>query len=355
MLRAAGEQVHPASAWLASESGHVERECGEHDLHAFQAIRAMDAILVHNFMVFHDLVTAKPYDLVVGDEAWDVDYFLHENPELKAFNFAWLTDFVGWLPMPDGGPAETALTTDYNAEMIEQRARFARVRDRSIFVGSPEDVVPASFGPGLPQIPDWVGKNFDFAGYVTGFNPAELPARDQLRRELGMPQQERVCVVTVGGTAVGGSLLDRVLAAIPLARRHTPELRFLVVTGPRIDPRTLRRRRGTTIRGYLPRLYQHLAAADVALVQGGLTTCMELTAARRPFVYVPLRHHFEQQFHVRHRLERYGAGKHLRYEDAMDPDVLAAAILGQVDRQVDYRPVETDGARRAAALLADLL
>src|SRR5699024_5289027 len=79
VLRAAGEQVHPASAWLASESGHVERQCGEHDLHAFQAIRAMDAILVHNFMVFHDVVAAEPYDLVVGDEAWDVDYFLHEN------------------------------------------------------------------------------------------------------------------------------------------------------------------------------------------------------------------------------------------------------------------------------------
>ena len=23
------------------------------------------------------------YDLWIGDEAWDLDYFLHENPELK--------------------------------------------------------------------------------------------------------------------------------------------------------------------------------------------------------------------------------------------------------------------------------
>jgi hypothetical protein len=43
-------------------------------------------------------------------------------------------------------------------------------------------------------------------------------------------------------------------------------------------------------------LYRHLAACDLAIVHGGLTTCMELTAARRPFVYVPLRHHFEQNF-----------------------------------------------------------
>ena len=83
----------------------------------------------------------------------------------------------------------------------------------------------------------------------------------------------------------------------------------MVVTGPRIDPASLPRRRGATIRGYVPDLYQHLAACDLAVVQGGLTTCMELTANRRPFLYVPLRHHFEQNFHVRHRLERYGAGR----------------------------------------------
>jgi pimeloyl-ACP methyl ester carboxylesterase/predicted glycosyltransferase len=355
VLEANGERIHPASAWLASESTHIEHECGEHDLHAFQAIRRMDAILVHNFMVFQELVESEHYDLVVGDEAWDVDHFLHENPELKRFDFAWMTDFVGWLPMPDGGAEEARITADYNAEMIAQRARFARVRDRSIFVGDAEDVIPASFGEGLPQIPDWVGDNFEFAGYVSGFDPAALPERAELRHRLGMPEDERVCVVSVGGTAVGRDLLERVLETVPLARRAAPDLRFLVVAGPRIDPRSLPRRRGASVRGYVPRLHERLIASDVAIVQGGLTTCMELTAGRRPFVYVPLRHHFEQNLHVRHRLERYRAGRHLPFEEAADPDVLSAAILAELDREVDYRPVATDGAARAAAMLAEML
>jgi predicted glycosyltransferase len=109
------------------------------------------------------------------------------------------------------------------------------------------------------------------------------------------------------------------------------------------------------VRGYLPRLYEHLAACDVAVVQGGLTTCMELTASGTPFLFVPLRHHFEQQRHVRHRLERYGAGRHLAYEDACDPDVLAGAIASHLAAPVDYRPVKPGGAERAAAMLADLL
>ena len=59
----------------------------------------------------------------------------------------WLTDFVGWLPMPDGGERERFLTADYNAEMIEHIAHCPRVRDRAIFVGDPVDIVPDSFGP----------------------------------------------------------------------------------------------------------------------------------------------------------------------------------------------------------------
>ena len=153
LLRTHGERVHPASAWLANESRHVEHEAGEHDLHVFQAIRRMDEILVNNFTVFEDVVEDEHYDVVIGDESWDIDYFLHENPERKRFAFVWMTDFVGWLPMPDGGDAEAALTADYNAEMIEQRARFRRIRDRSIFIGEPDDIVPATFGPAAPGDP----------------------------------------------------------------------------------------------------------------------------------------------------------------------------------------------------------
>ncbi|GAA1583775.1 hypothetical protein GCM10009789_41900 [Kribbella sancticallisti] len=355
VLEDAGETVHPASAWLFNESAHIEFESGEHDLHAFQAIRRMDEHLVANFLTFADVVDERPYDLVIGDEAWEVDYFLHENPELKRYAFAWLTDFVGWLPMPDGGSHEAMLTADYNAEMVEQRARFGRLRDRSIFVGDPEDIVDATFGPGLPSIRDWTVENYDFAGYVTGFDPAETADRDALRDRLGYPRDALLCVVTVGGSGVGSPLLRRVLDAIPLARRDLPELRFAVVCGPRIDPASLPAREGTTIHGYLSDLHQHLAAADLAITQGGLTTCMELTAQRVPFIYVPLEHHFEQNFHVRARLDRYNAGRHLSYAEACDPQTLADAITKELGQPIDYRTVSSTGAGRAAALLADLL
>jgi hypothetical protein len=81
---------------------------------------------------------------------------------------------------------------------------------------------------------------------------------------------------------------------------------------------------------------------------------MELTASRRPFLYFPLARHFEQNYHVRHRLDRYRAGRYMNYQTAGPADI-AAAIATEIGREVDYRPVATDGAARAASLLASLL
>jgi pimeloyl-ACP methyl ester carboxylesterase/predicted glycosyltransferase len=354
VLEAHGERIHPASTLLANESSHIESEAAEHDLHAFQAIRRMDEILLANFMVFHDLAREEHYDLWIGDEAWELDYYLHENPEQKQAAYVWLTDFVGWLPMPDGGEREALVTADYNAEMIEHIARFPRVRDRAVFVGNPDDIVPDTFGPDLPLIGDWTREHYAFAGYVTGFDPSDLADRQALRAELGYRDDEQVCIVTVGGSGVGGALLRKVIAAYPLAKRAVPALRMVVVAGPRIDPVSLPTHDGLEIYAFVPELYRHLAACDLAVVQGGLTTCMELTANRRPFLYFPLAHHFEQNFHVAHRLDRHQAGRRMDYATS-DPDTIAAAIAAEISREVDYRPVETDGAARAASLIAELV
>lgn len=110
-------------------------------------------------------------------------------------------------------------------------------------------------------------------------------------------------MVTVGGSGVGADLLHRVIAAYPEAEQRVPGLRMLVVAGPRIDPASLPAPVGVEVHAYVDGLYRHLAACDLAVVQGGLATCMELVASRRPFLYFPLKNHFEQERHVRYRLK----------------------------------------------------
>ena len=355
VLAAHGEKIHPASEGLALESKHIEMESGPHRLHVFEAWRRMDEILLSNFMVFLDAVRERDYDLWIGDEAWEVDYYLHENPELKTAAYAWLTDFVGWLPMPNLGERDAFLTADYNAEMIEHIERLPRIRDRSIFIGRPEDIVPGTFGPGLPEIRDWTERHYQFSGgYILGLESGAVGDRGDLRHRLGYRDDEVVCIASVGGSGVGTALLDKVMTAYPAMKRRIPDLRMIAVAGPRIDPAALPKIDGVEVREFVPDLNVHLAACDVALTQGGLSTTMELVAARRPFIYFPLIDHCEQNFHVKHRLERYRAGRCMDY-GAATPENLATEVESLLSRPADFVQVESGTAARAASLIAEVL
>jgi predicted glycosyltransferase len=171
---------------------------------------------------------------------------------------------------------------------------------------------------------------------------------------LGYAPEERVCVVSVGGSGVGTHLLRRVIAAYDQAKRLVPTLRMVVVAGPRIDPASLPQIEGVEIHPYVHGLYRHLAACDLAVVQGGLATAMELTANRVPFLYFPLRGHCEQNFHVHHRLQRHGAGRRMDFATAA-PEVIARAISEEIGRRVQYRPVDSNGAANAARRISELL
>ena len=221
---ATGEQVHPGCAELANESAHFEESSGEHDLHAFQALRDMDEILVHNFMVFSEIVEQGQYDLVVGDEAWDVDHFLHEHPELKRTRVR-LGDRLRRLRCRSrtAATARTLLTADYNAEMVEHLARApAGARPLAVRRRPRGRRAATVSAPGLPSIREWTDATFDFCGYVTGFDPVPDADRAGVRAELGYRDDEQVCLVTVGGSGVGLDLLRRVVAAYPQARAAGP-------------------------------------------------------------------------------------------------------------------------------------
>ena len=354
LLERANESIHPASHVLVNESQHIEGEAGEHDLHVFQALRQMDEIMVANFMVFQEVVEEGQYDLVIADESWDVDHYWHEHAELKRCALAWFTDFVGYLPMPEGGDREAYLTADYNSEMLEHIERYPRVRDRAIFVGDPDDIVGGTFGPGLPSIRAGLKSTLNSPAISRVSIRSILPDRAELRHRFGYGDDEKVCLVTVGGSAVGAALLRRVIDSTAAVRRMLPEMRFVIVAGPRINPASLPNAAGVEVYGYVSDLHLRLAACDIAVVQGGLTTCMELTAANVPFIYFPLHNHFEQNVHVRHRLNRYAAGYCLDYLRSSAEDI-AAAIVATVGRAVRYRAVEPNSDSRAARLLLDLL
>ena len=213
VLEAEGERIHPASALLANESGHIESESAEHDLHCFQAWRRMDEILVANFMVFHDLVTEEPYDLWIGDEAWEVDYFLHENPELKRAAYVWLTDFVGWLPVGGRGAPDRRLQRRDDRAHRPLPARCATARCSS---ATPTTSSTSASARTCPRSATGPSAHFDFAGYVTGFD-ARAATASGCGPSSATRRMSRCASSRSAARASARALLRRVIAAFPLA------------------------------------------------------------------------------------------------------------------------------------------
>lgn len=326
ILEPLGEFIHPASRLLASEVDHFQEGSHEHCQPAFPIIRNMDEIMTYNFHIFHELMEREAYDLVVSDEGWDVDHFLFEHPELKRAPYVWATDVAGYLPTLEsddqafdpfrprkrGFAYENRLVADYNNEMIERIARFPHVRDLAIFVGEAEDVPNLTFGQGT-AIRDWMNQNYAYSGYVLGFDPQQFTAREQLREQFGYGPDEKICIVAVGGTGTGAALLERCIAAYPIAQKQVPGLRMIVVAGPRIDPDRLPRADGVEIRGFVKNLHHHMAVCDLGITHGGLTQTMDMAACNVPFIAIPFERQYEQQHWVRTRLERHGAGRYVDY------------------------------------------
>ena len=287
VLETRGERIHPLSAELASESPHITSESSEHDLNAFQAIRRDGRDPGRELHVFHDAVEDGDYDLVIGDEAWDVDHFLHENPELKRTAFAWMTDFVGWLPMPTGGDREAYLTADYNAEMIEH---VERVPERCA-TGRSSSATPTTSSPrlrpGSARHPDWTERQLRVQRVRDRVRPAPLIERPRgaAATTSGIAPDERVVIVTVGGSGVGEALLRRVVDAYTSPRRRCHRPRMIAVAGRGSIPPCSRLGRPRRRSGYVPACTGIWLRATSRFVQGGLTTTMELVAGRRPFLY----------------------------------------------------------------------
>jgi pimeloyl-ACP methyl ester carboxylesterase/UDP:flavonoid glycosyltransferase YjiC (YdhE family) len=350
-----GERLHPATRLLQNETKHFEGWSADHELHAFNALWDMDEILTANFMTLADVVERERYDLWVGDEGWDLDYFLHENADLKRAPYVFLTDFIGVLPMrEDPTSTEFIRCWEKNAENIDHLRLHPDVRDLSILVGDEEDVLDREFGPDLPNMRQWAHEQFRFPGYTFHFDPRALRDRPALRARLGYRSDERVILASVGGTRVGRSLLRKCAEAFNLIAAQIPETRLVLVGGPRLAEAEPSWGPRVEVRSFVPDLFEHHAAVDLAIVQGGLSTTMELAAVRTPFLYFPLRHHFEQQLHVARRLDRLGAGVRLDY-DQTSPEALGAAMLEHLGKPVHSADIGLDGTDRAARLLAGLL
>jgi UDP:flavonoid glycosyltransferase YjiC (YdhE family) len=353
VIREAGENLLPAAADFIDESAVAEQTMRGASLSLVRYAMNARKSWSRNVEVVARVTSRERFDLVIGDETYEISLAYRKSRKLKkTCPFVMIFDFVG-LDAMSWNPLERLGVHMWNHAWSGGRRPPKPAYDLALFIGEIEDIPDRSFGVGLPNRRDWARSRCRFVGHVFPFDPARYADRAALRGRLGYGREQLV-ICSIGGTAVGRELLDLCGAAFPIARREIPDLRMILVGGPRIKADSLAAPEGVDIRGYVPALYEHFAAADLAIVQAGGTATLELTALRRPFLYFPLEGHSEQQIVVAGRLARHGAGVRMNLSQTTPQD-LAKAILANIGKPVTYPAIAADGAAKAAELICGLL
>jgi len=351
ILEGRGERFIPEASLYYDPNAAAEAAAEGPALNLFQYGSRAGKGWLRNIALFKDILKAHTFDLVVADEAYEISYFYGRRKKDHLPPFVEIIDFVGFEPMSKRLSERVKLWI-----MNGVWARSGRKNasgQRTLFVGERADVPEERFGLFLPPKRAYAEKTCTFIGYVLGFSPGELADRGALRRRLGYGEKPLV-VCTSGGTAVGAELLRLCGKSYPLLRERLGEIEMVLVCGPAISPDEIEAPDGVSVKGYVPKLYEHLAACDLAVVQGGGGTTIELTALRRPFLYFPLEGHFEQQHHIPRCLARHGAGVRMSYPST-GVENLAETICRHIGKSVRYSTVPMDGARLAAENIIELL
>jgi len=360
--------AHPASQAIKDAGGNLLPESARYsDLtliyektsHGFQ-IDSIKAFFKagfkepsHRFEVFQAATSREHFDLIIGDESNEI-LWKFKNPSLKKVPFVFITDFIGYSATTNN-PLDRLLNYFSNRSLYGTKdlKKPAVEMDMCLFVGEEEDIPNTKLGFMLPKCREWARARCKFIGYVFPFHPSEYEDKAKVRVSLGYGKEPLV-ICSIGGTSIGKELLLLCGGSYQLIKKKLPEVRMILVCGPRLSAESLGVPQGVEVKGYVPNLYQHFAASDLAIVQGGGTTTMELAALRRPFLYFPLENHFEQQLLVAGALKRHGAGVNMTYSKTT-PESLAEAIISNIGKEVSYAPIPADGAQKAAQLISQLL
>jgi UDP:flavonoid glycosyltransferase YjiC (YdhE family) len=346
------EKLLPEASDYLDENQIAESTSRGSSLNLFRYAMAFRRQWQHNIDLVSRVIARDRYDLLIGDETYDLTTAFRKRPDLKKSPFVMIYDFVGFDAMTHN-PVEQWGIYMMNRMWVTGYPHKPPVYDLGLFIGEPDDVPDRRFGFLLPNRRAFAVARYKFVGYILPFRPEDYGDSRTARTRLGYGE-EKLILCAIGGTSIGRELLELCSKAYPLIKRKIPDARMILITGPRLAGDSLAVSGGVEIREYVPSLFQHFAACDIAVVQGGGTTTLELTALKRPFLYFPIQGHCEQEKYVSERLARHKAGIRMTLSKT-SPQELAAQISASIGVDVDYASIPVDGARKAARLIIERL
>jgi spore coat polysaccharide biosynthesis predicted glycosyltransferase SpsG len=184
VLKAADEKLLPEAELITHGNKKLESKAKNHQANLTRWVMSMRNDWAKNAKLVIDIIQREKFDLVIGDETYDLVIELLKDSNLKQFPFVIIYDFLG-LDRVTNNPIDIITTYYTNRLWTKVITHKPKVYDKTIFIGEIEDIQDKNFGFLLPNRREIAEKYFDFVGYILNFDPKDYMDKDKLRKKLG--------------------------------------------------------------------------------------------------------------------------------------------------------------------------
>ncbi len=344
MLNEAGEKVIAEAANWIGASKIAEKCTHNGELNLVRYVYRSFPSWARNAILFRKIIKKYDIDLIIGNEAYEIDIPLVMGILKIPVPFVMIFDFVGTDPT-NSNILDRSGSFILNAMWACDSRIYGSGKHSAIFIGEADDIPSKKFAWRNINRRQYACKFYNIVGHVIRFNPGDYSDRNELRRRLGYGDQPLI-VCSAGGTSIGQGLLEFCGKTFSTLQKYLPDVRMTIVLGPRIPKDKVNIPEGIEVFGHYPNLYELFAACNVAVVQCGASSTTELCALGTPFIYFPIDKHFEQEL-VASRLQRYNSGKRMSLKTST-PEMLAETIYLLYNQQNTCTAMPVDGAVKAA-------
>ncbi len=351
LIQEAGEKLLPESEQVGDYNLVLAQATEKFGLNLLKYVQRYQESSKKNAQLVNQLLQKYEFDLIVGDEIYETLVAFAEGKIQLNCPVIMIEDFIGIQSM-DGNLIMRMGAYLKNRKLVKATEKTSSTITH-LFVGEFEDIADRRYDFFLPNCRDFARKFYRFLPHIVRFDPAQYRDKTKIRTKLGYGNEPLVICAT-GGTGVGRELLELCGKAYPLLKKEIPDLHMVCVCGellgldpPKLSPEV-------ELHRFIPNIYEHYAACDLAVVVGGGTTTIELTALGKPFIFFPLENQFDQQIYVSERIARHKAGIRMEYHQTT-PEMLTQAILKNIGRKMEDKSIPFDGAKKAAEIISEHL
>jgi UDP-N-acetylglucosamine:LPS N-acetylglucosamine transferase len=350
-INLADETLLPESELSADYNKVGMQAMNRFSLNLMKYVRLAMKAWGHNADLFRQVIDKYDFDLVIGDECYEVIDDMAEKQIQMKCPMIIIEDFIGAEAMSKNPLEKLGIYLRHRSWILNTQSLRSNLSQ--LFVGEIEDVPDKTFGFLLPNRREFAKENYHFLGHIIRFDPADYTDKAKIRKKLGYGENPLIICAT-GGTSAGKEMLEICGKAYTILKKEISDLEMICVCGELFDRKPPALPSGVTLFTHIPDLHEHYAACDMAVVVGGGTTTTELTALKRPFIYFPLENQFDQQLYVADRLNRHNAGIKMEYAQTT-PELLALTIKSSIFKKVDYKQIDTTGAQKAASFINQMI